>query len=44
MAPLLCNPDNPGTLRVRHSDEEKANILQSQFCSGFTRESEAEIP
>ena len=30
VAPLLCNPDDPGTLR--HSDEEKADILQSQFC------------
>ena len=42
MAPLLCNPDDPGTLR--HSDEEKADILQSQFCSVFTREPEGEIP
>ena len=39
VAPLLCNP---GTLR--HSDEEKADILQSQFCSVFTREPEGEIP
>ena len=36
VAPLLCNPDDPGTLR--HSDEEKADILQSQICSVFTRE------
>ena len=42
MAPLLCNPDDPGTLR--HSDEEKTDILQSQFCSVFTREPEGEIP
>ena len=42
MAPLLCNPDEPGTLR--HSDEEKADILQGQFCSVFTREPEGEIP
>ena len=42
MAPLLCNPDDPGTLR--HSDEEKADILQSQFCSMFTHEPEGEIP
>ena len=42
VAPLLCNPDDPGTLR--HSDEEKADILQSQFCSVFTREPEGEIP
>ena len=42
MAPLLCNPDDPGTLR--HSDEEKADILQSQFCSVFTHEPEGEIP
>ena len=39
---MLCNPDDPGTLR--HSDEEKANILQSQFCSVFTHEPEGEIP
>ena len=38
MAPLLCKPDDPGTLR--HSDEEKADILQSQFCSVFTHEPE----
>ena len=38
VAQLLCNPDDPGTLR--HSDEEKADILQSQFCSVFTREPE----
>ena len=42
VAPLLSNPDDPGTLR--HSDEEKADILQSQFCSVFTREPEGEIP
>ena len=42
MAPLLCNLDDPGTLR--HSDEEKADILQSQFCSVFTREPDGEIP
>ena len=42
VAPLLCNPDDPGTLR--HSDEEKADILQSQFCSVFTHEPEGEIP
>ena len=42
VAPLLCNPDDPGTLR--HSDEEKADILQSQFCSVFTREPDGEIP
>ena len=42
MAPLPCNPDDPGTLR--HSDEEKADILQSQLCSVFTREPEGDIP
>ena len=42
VAPLLYNPNDPGTLR--HSDEEKADILQSQFCSVFTREPEGEIP
>ena len=42
MAPLLCNPDDPGTLR--HSDEEQADILQSQFCSVFNSEPEGEIP
>ena len=42
VVPLLCNPDDPGTLS--HSDEEKADILQSQFCSVFMREPEGEIP
>ena len=42
VAPLLYNPDDPNTLR--HSDEEKTAILQSQFCSVFTREPEGEIP
>ena len=42
VAPLLCNPVDPGTLR--HSGEEKTDILQSQFCSVFTREPEGEIP
>ena len=42
VAPLLCNPDDPGTLR--HSDEKKTDTLQSQFCSVFTREPEGEIP
>ena len=42
VVPLLCNPDDPGTLR--HNDEEKAGILQSQFCSVFTREPEGVVP
>ena len=42
LTPLLCNPDDLGALR--HSDEEKADILQSQFCSVFTCEPEGEIP
>ena len=42
VAPLLCNPGDPGILT--HSDEEKAAILQSQFCSVFTHEPEGEIP
>ena len=42
MTPLLFNPDDPGTLR--HSDEEKADILQSKFCLVLTREPEGEIP
>ena len=40
VAPLLCNPDDPGT--PRHSDEEKADIIESQFCSMFTCEPELE--
>ena len=42
VAPLLCNPDDQG--KLRHSDEEKADILQSQCCSVFTHEPEGEIP
>ena len=42
VAPLLCNPDDPST--PRHSDKEKTDILQSQFCSVFTRELEGDIP
>ena len=42
VGPLLCNPDDPGTLR--HSDKEKVDILQSQFCSVFTHEPEGEVP
>ena len=42
MAPLLYNPDDLGTLR--HSDEEKTDILQSQFCAVFAHEPEGEIP
>ena len=42
VAPLQCNPDDPYTLR--HSDEKKADILQSQLCSVFTHEPEGEIP
>ena len=42
VASLLCNPDDPGTLR--HRDEEKEDILQIQFCLVFTREPEGEIP
>ena len=30
VGPLLCNTDDPGILR--HRDEEKENIIQSQFC------------
>ena len=42
VATLRCNPDDLGT--PRHSDEEKADILQSQFCSVFMCEPEGEIP
>ena len=42
MAPLLYNPDDLGTLR--HCDEEKADILQSQFWSVFPSEPEGDIP
>ena len=42
MGPLLCNLDDPGTLR--HSDDEKACILQNPFCSVFTHDPEGEVP
>ena len=38
----MYNPDDQGTLR--HSDEEKEDILQSQFCSVFKCEPEGVIP
>ena len=42
VAPLLENTDNPDSMK--YEDEEKANILQSQFSSVFTREPDGEIP
>ena len=42
VAPLLENVQDKNS--VRFSDTEKANILQTQFCSVFTREPEGELP
>ena len=42
IAPLLENPSDPDSLRF--DDGAKANILQKQFLSVFTRESTEEIP
>ena len=42
IAPLLSNPKDEDSLKF--DDEEKANILQDQFSSVFTKECEKEIP
>ena len=42
IAPLLENPEDKSTMKFW--DEEKANILQKQFCSVFTREPEGDVP
>ena len=42
VSPLLQERNNPNSLRF--DDEEKANILQDQFCSVFTKEPQGEVP
>ena len=42
IAPLLSNPKDPESLRF--DDQDKANILQDQFTSVFTRETISNIP
>ena len=39
---LLDSPKDENSLK--HEDHEKANILQRQFCSVFTKEPEGELP
>ena len=41
VAPLFSNPKDKDSMEF--DDEEKANILQQQFTSVFTREQEGEI-
>ena len=42
VAPLYERPDDK--LSIKHSDKEKANILQKQFSSVFTIEPEGQLP
>ena len=42
VAPLLENPKDKNS--IKFSDEEKANILQKQFASVFTREPDGDTP
>ena len=42
VAPLLSNPANKESLKFE--DSEKANILQTQFSSVFTKEPEGSVP
>ena len=42
IAPLLENPKDPDSLKF--DDLDKANILQDQFSSVFTRESTTNVP
>ena len=41
VAPLIFNPDDPAILK--HSDQRKGDIIQSQFCLVCTREPKSEI-
>ena len=41
VAPLIFNPDDPAILK--HSDQRKGDIIQSQFCLVCTREPKGEI-
>ena len=42
VAPLLDSPEDQCSLKF--DDLGRANLLQSQFCSVFTREPEGEVP
>ena len=42
VSPLLKDKNNPNSLQF--DDTEKANILQDQFCSVFTKEQSGSIP
>ena len=42
IAPLLRDPKDKTS--VKFSDKEKANILQDQFSSVFTQESQGNLP
>ena len=42
VGPLLANPDD--ITSIRFEDGEKANVLQDQFCSVFTKEPEGTLP
>jgi hypothetical protein len=42
VSPLLANDKDPTSLKS--DDRDKAEILQRQFCSTFTREPDGEIP
>ena len=42
ISPLLRNPKDKSSLHF--TDEDKADILQNQFCSVFTKEPEGDLP
>ena len=42
VSPLLWDKENPNSLK--YDDGEKANILQDQFCSVFTKEQPGSTP
>ena len=42
VAPLLSNPADKDSLKFE--DSEKANVLQAQFSSVFTKEPEGSVP
>ena len=42
IAPLLSSPKDESS--IKFEDKDKANILQKQFCSVFTKEPDGELP
>ena len=42
VSPLLSSPEDETS--IRHEDKDKANILQDQFCSVFTKEPDGVLP